>query len=335
MRALLIALALALSLAGPAAAGESAPFKGTLEGVATITPLGPTAVSVHIEGAGYATHLGRFTVEVPHLVNPQTRIATGSYVFTAANGDTLTRHLHRPGHADRDSWRPDHRGNGDDHRRDGSVQRRDRNVHRAASVQSAHRHDDRILRREDLLARCLSPEQGGGYRLPRQGRKEPATEVAGSAWSRSATASAGDRIHRDEERTARRGREERGHEDGRGVRPVDRGVDVTMPGVDKRLSRRVRVLCAALAIDVDERTGDDVHDDRTRVRVPRELCTRLHRVSDDDGLRRVASVDDDGFRSVVADLDLQIDGVGEGRPDPRAARRRSAVAAPPRAQAGR
>ena len=90
MRALLIALALALSLAGPVAAGESAPFKGTLEGVATITPLGPTAVSVHIEAAGYATQLGRFTVEVPHLVNPQTRIATGSYVFTAANGDTLT-----------------------------------------------------------------------------------------------------------------------------------------------------------------------------------------------------------------------------------------------------
>ena len=90
MRALLIALALTVSLAGPVAAGESAPFKGTLEGVATITPLGPTAVSVHIEGAGYATLLGRFTVEVPHLVNPQTRIATGSYVFTAANGDTLS-----------------------------------------------------------------------------------------------------------------------------------------------------------------------------------------------------------------------------------------------------
>jgi hypothetical protein len=90
MRALLIALALALSLAGPAAAGESVPFKGTLEGVATVTPLSPTSVSVRIEGAGFAAHLGRYTVEVPHLVNPQTRIASGSYVFTAANGDTLT-----------------------------------------------------------------------------------------------------------------------------------------------------------------------------------------------------------------------------------------------------
>jgi hypothetical protein len=90
MRALLIALALALSLAGPAAASEPVPFRGTLEGVATITPLGPTAVSVRIEGAGYATQLGRYTLQVPHVVNPQTRIASGSYVFTAANGDTLT-----------------------------------------------------------------------------------------------------------------------------------------------------------------------------------------------------------------------------------------------------
>jgi len=90
MRALLIALAMALSLAGPAAASEPVPFKGTLEGVATVTFLNPTSVSVHIEGSGYAAHLGRYTVEVPHLVNPQTRIANGSYVFTAANGDTLT-----------------------------------------------------------------------------------------------------------------------------------------------------------------------------------------------------------------------------------------------------
>src|SRR5688572_27500039 len=90
MRALLIALAMALSLAGPAAASEPVPFKGTLEGVATVTFLNPTSVSVHIDASGYAAHLGRYPVEVPHLVNPQTRIANGSYVFTAANGDTLT-----------------------------------------------------------------------------------------------------------------------------------------------------------------------------------------------------------------------------------------------------
>src|SRR3989337_2332227 len=97
MRALLIALGMALSLAGPAAASEPVPFKGPLEGVATITPLGPTAVSVNIEGAGYATHLGRYTVEVPHVVNPQTRIATGSDVFPAPDRGTAHAALPRPG----------------------------------------------------------------------------------------------------------------------------------------------------------------------------------------------------------------------------------------------
>ena len=43
-----------------------------------------------IEGTGNATQLGRFTVEVPHLVNQATLTGGGSYEFTAANGDTLT-----------------------------------------------------------------------------------------------------------------------------------------------------------------------------------------------------------------------------------------------------
>jgi len=66
------------------------PLKGSLEGVVTITPLARPFASVLIKGAGNATHLGRFTVEIPHLVNMATRTATGSYEFTAANGDTLT-----------------------------------------------------------------------------------------------------------------------------------------------------------------------------------------------------------------------------------------------------
>jgi hypothetical protein len=90
MRAAFIALALALSLAGPAAAGDQVPFKGSLSATATLTPLNPPVVSVLIEGTGNATHLGRFTVEIPHVVNQATRIGTGTYVFTAANGDTLT-----------------------------------------------------------------------------------------------------------------------------------------------------------------------------------------------------------------------------------------------------
>ena len=56
----------------------------------TVTPLTPPFASVLIQASGQATHLGRFTVEIPHTVNQALRMASGTYVFTAANGDTLT-----------------------------------------------------------------------------------------------------------------------------------------------------------------------------------------------------------------------------------------------------
>ena len=77
-------------LAARAVEEKEVPFKGTLEGTVTVTPLTPPFASVLIEGAGHATHLGRFTVEIPHQVNQAVRMASGTYVFTAANGDTLT-----------------------------------------------------------------------------------------------------------------------------------------------------------------------------------------------------------------------------------------------------
>ena len=46
-------------------------------------------MSLLTEGTGNATHLGRFTVEIAHVVNTVARTVTGSYEFTAANGDTL------------------------------------------------------------------------------------------------------------------------------------------------------------------------------------------------------------------------------------------------------
>ena len=70
--------------------GSELPFQGRLEGAATITPLTPPFLSVSIEATGNATHLGRFTVEIPHVVNTTNRTSTGTYEFTAANGDTLT-----------------------------------------------------------------------------------------------------------------------------------------------------------------------------------------------------------------------------------------------------
>jgi hypothetical protein len=89
-----IALALAafavLSLARPVAAGEQVPFKGSLEGDVTVTPLPPPYVHVLVEATGEATLLGKFTLDIPHVVNRATRTAMGSYEFTAANGDTLS-----------------------------------------------------------------------------------------------------------------------------------------------------------------------------------------------------------------------------------------------------
>ena len=81
---------LVLGLAGPVAAADQVPFKGSLEGTVTTTPLIPPLASVLIEGVGNATHLGRFTVAIPHLVNQAIRVGEGAYVFTAASGDTLT-----------------------------------------------------------------------------------------------------------------------------------------------------------------------------------------------------------------------------------------------------
>lgn len=92
MRASLIAMALLVSLAAPAAAAEQVPFKGSLDAVVTITPVNPPIVSVHFEGTGNATYLGRYTVEFTGLVNQATRTEVGpaTMVITAANGDTIT-----------------------------------------------------------------------------------------------------------------------------------------------------------------------------------------------------------------------------------------------------
>ena len=69
---------------------KEVPFKGRLEGTATVTPGTPPFLSASVEGTGNATHLGRFTVAIPHVVNAMTRTSTGTYEFTAANGDTVT-----------------------------------------------------------------------------------------------------------------------------------------------------------------------------------------------------------------------------------------------------
>jgi hypothetical protein len=65
-------------------------FKGSLEGVVSMTPLTPPLVSVLVNATGNATQLGEFTLAIPHTVNRVTHTAVGTYEFTAANGDTLS-----------------------------------------------------------------------------------------------------------------------------------------------------------------------------------------------------------------------------------------------------
>jgi hypothetical protein len=83
-------------LAGPGSGplgaqhSQSVPFTGSLEGTQTVTPLQPPFIFVDGRATGTATHLGRFTVTFPHTVNFAQARGTGTYTFTAANGDTLT-----------------------------------------------------------------------------------------------------------------------------------------------------------------------------------------------------------------------------------------------------
>jgi len=85
-----IAMLMTAALPNSVAAAGDVPFKGNLQGSFTIAPLTPPEALVVIEGTGNAAHLGRFTVEAPHVVSFATGSASGIYVFTAANGDTLT-----------------------------------------------------------------------------------------------------------------------------------------------------------------------------------------------------------------------------------------------------
>jgi hypothetical protein len=83
---LALALLAVAGLAAPVPAGEQVPFKGSFEGDVTVTP---PFVMVDVEATGVATHLGKFTLDIPHVVNAANGTAIGSYEFTAANGDKL------------------------------------------------------------------------------------------------------------------------------------------------------------------------------------------------------------------------------------------------------
>ena len=88
----LVALASAFAAQGRATAGGGVPFKGTLEGVhVSRASLGPPFVFDRFAAEGQATHLGRFELVIEATVDFGSRPVTGSgtYTFTAANGDRL------------------------------------------------------------------------------------------------------------------------------------------------------------------------------------------------------------------------------------------------------
>ena len=69
------------------------PLRGRFTGVNSgqgLISVDPPVVAVLTEGMGVATHLGWFTLAMPHNVNLATGSATGSIHFTAANGDRLS-----------------------------------------------------------------------------------------------------------------------------------------------------------------------------------------------------------------------------------------------------
>jgi hypothetical protein len=87
--ALAFAAIAVFGLAGPVTADDQVRFKGSLEGDDTVTPLTPPFVAATVEATGRATHFGKFTLTILATVNRATGMATGTFQFTAANGDTV------------------------------------------------------------------------------------------------------------------------------------------------------------------------------------------------------------------------------------------------------
>ena len=76
-------------LAGPTLAqgATELPFRASLTTEADLVPPNPLAV---LTGGGHATHVGQITVAMTAIVDFATSTATGTFAFTAANGDVLS-----------------------------------------------------------------------------------------------------------------------------------------------------------------------------------------------------------------------------------------------------
>jgi hypothetical protein len=84
----------AMAVLDKASAQEALPFKGTLEGTFTATPIDPADplhLLAHLIADGQSTQLGAFSYDFPHTVDRSVRPSKGEgkSVFTAANGDEV------------------------------------------------------------------------------------------------------------------------------------------------------------------------------------------------------------------------------------------------------
>lgn len=87
---LALAVVAVLGIAGPGAAGEQVPFKGSLKGDVTRGVPDGDYVDIVVVGSGKATLLGNYTFFNPHTVHMPSRKGEGIYHLVAANGDKLT-----------------------------------------------------------------------------------------------------------------------------------------------------------------------------------------------------------------------------------------------------
>jgi hypothetical protein len=88
----------AMAVLDKASAQEALPFKGTLEGTYTATPIDPADplhLLTHLIADGHSTQLGAFSYDFPHIVDRsvQPSKGEGDSVFTAANGDEVFAHI--------------------------------------------------------------------------------------------------------------------------------------------------------------------------------------------------------------------------------------------------
>ena len=67
----------------------SLPFRGDISGTTKGVFTPPATLEIILSGEGNATHLGRFTSEEHAVGTFPNPVATGTWVFTAANGDRL------------------------------------------------------------------------------------------------------------------------------------------------------------------------------------------------------------------------------------------------------